>query len=907
MRDSNQPRQTASTHQQRERREQRDQGEQALYREIVSIGALIESKLLNQPEAKESISTALKQLWSAQTAQMCAAILIHAFTLSGPPTIVFKPVVLRMWRKNANGAAGPSTSGVLSMAMTITGAFPQGINNVLARANRASAIERAQDHNLTGQLIQQTILDRKGLATYYTTPTAAALLAELAVPQAQEIQELAGPEGTFRIIDPACGAGALLEAAARTLDHRLAGLQEPQQLNTTVSGLEILPVNTALTGSALRSHPDTRKNIVTLPYGPIGQSEHPTKPRPVRLGALELLVPRSPQSKELRHTDHNFRHGRQHLVLMNPPYTRTVSQQAADRNTAEGQQETTPEELSAMENRLAELAKHAANRPDKGLGPMFAVLAQKLTAPGGTMALILPMTAVSSSAAAARGKPAGWEAFRQTTAANFNDITVVTTPNDPRHQGSFSSNTGISETIIIARKLRKGEQPRRTARFICLTGLPGTGDQAATLARAIRDHSNHSEHRRDDHRITMDGRTAATQSVMDLPASGPWPTAGASDPRIIRAATSLRRGALGNTSGHADGQTAGHAVRIPVTTLENMGARVSIQARRRTDFEITPGRAQPPALPFLDLTNPSEYNAVLLEPRHSALPKSAAATIEAHQQAGTVQIANNHRYNSQPLAAAVSTTPCLPSPGWSNFRMNDGDSERAAAVWLNTTIGLVSQWAYANRTQPGIGYLAKSLTTGITVLDPLQLTAAQLHRLDRIFQELSATTLMPASCAWQDPVRTALDHRVLEEVLNIRDAATHNMLRWLRYAWCAEPSVQSLKATRQAHRHNMDALAGKLAQAEAVLDQPPTPTVPISPQLLRDLADAMENAGQNAGQNTGPNAAQPPAYTELRLSAREDTFFITATDADGREYTRTTSPQADMPAHQEHFLVLQQT
>ena len=81
-------------------------------------------------------------------------------------------------------------------------------------------------HDLTGRIFQRLIADRKYLATFYTRPESASLLARLAVAKLQGVDWAdAGAIGSLRIGDFACGTGALLSAvyeqvAARHHAHR---------------------------------------------------------------------------------------------------------------------------------------------------------------------------------------------------------------------------------------------------------------------------------------------------------------------------------------------------------------------------------------------------------------------------------------------------------------------------------------------------------------------------------------------------------------------------------------------------------------------------------------------------------------------------------------------------------------
>ena len=80
-----------------------------------------------------------------------------------------------------------------------------------ARQVNATGVDNA--HDLTGRIFQRLIADRKYLATFYTRPASAALLARLAVAKLEGVN-WGDPEalGKLRVGDFACGTGALLSA-----------------------------------------------------------------------------------------------------------------------------------------------------------------------------------------------------------------------------------------------------------------------------------------------------------------------------------------------------------------------------------------------------------------------------------------------------------------------------------------------------------------------------------------------------------------------------------------------------------------------------------------------------------------------------------------------------------------------
>ena len=197
-------------------------------------------------------------------------------------------------------------------------------------------------HDLTGRVFQRLISDRKYLATFYTLPASAALLARLAVaklratssstnppfpqhpsssanpsfPRKRESKPPAHPEpvegradssesgevgfnwsdpaaiASLRIGDFACGTGALLSAVYEQIAarHESAGGDasaiHPVMMEEVLYGCDVMPSAIHITGSTLAGiQPDVmygRSRLYTMPYG---RQEDGT----VKIGSLELL------------------------------------------------------------------------------------------------------------------------------------------------------------------------------------------------------------------------------------------------------------------------------------------------------------------------------------------------------------------------------------------------------------------------------------------------------------------------------------------------------------------------------------------------------------------------------------------------------------------------------------------
>ena len=95
-----------------------------------------------------------------------------------------------------------------------------------AVASDLALIGATSTQDLAGQMFGRLIADRKFLATFYTLPSSAALLAELAVSRLDVDWTDADAVKELRIADLACGTGVLLSAAYRAASASRTGAAE---------------------------------------------------------------------------------------------------------------------------------------------------------------------------------------------------------------------------------------------------------------------------------------------------------------------------------------------------------------------------------------------------------------------------------------------------------------------------------------------------------------------------------------------------------------------------------------------------------------------------------------------------------------------------------------------------------
>ena len=220
-----------------------------------------------------------------------------------------------------------------------------------AQAVNATGVDNA--HDLTGRIFQRLIADRKYLATFYTLPASAALLARLAVARMEGVDwSSIEAIGRLRIGDLACGTGALLSAVYEEIAARHersrgdATALHKVMMEEVLYGCDVMPSAVHITGSTLSGvEPSVLFNnshLYTMPYGRM-------KDGSVMLGSLELLQssdvltlfntsdPAMRTGSAGEETAAQIRaeipDGSYDLVIMNPPFTSNTNKAAGRANT----------------------------------------------------------------------------------------------------------------------------------------------------------------------------------------------------------------------------------------------------------------------------------------------------------------------------------------------------------------------------------------------------------------------------------------------------------------------------------------------------------------------------------------------------------------------------------------------
>ena len=667
-------------------------------------------------------------------------------------------------------------------------AVPPVVNRIAESISELAQLGATTYHDLTGRMFQTLITDRKFLATFYTLPESACLLAELAVGRLDvDWSDRSAIEG-LRIADFACGTGALLSAAQRAVYRRYRRVRgDDKQLHRALmervlTGLDIMPAATHLTCSMLSSsHPSLgygKSRIHTMPYGIDGGRTH--------IGALDLL--------ESEHSYSLFATGEsmggtasdsrsEHyvtikdrscdLVIMNPPFTRPTNHEAGHAEIPVPSFAgfgTSHDEQQAMGRKLKKAGGNFSSG-NAGLASNFMDLGHSKLRDGGVLALVIPFSFV-------RGK--SWKGAREALRAHYSDVHVTSIATTGSTARAFSADTGMAECLVVATKRGGGKSG---ASYSNLAARPSSLLEAAVEAKNAR------------------GR-AVRGDILDAGAAGVRSTS------VIQAACDLEAGNLRLPRSPL-------AVKLPVVSLGTVAKRGLVHrdinggftdrdetGLARGPFVVRGIRSgEVPTWPMLWAHSADRERrfVVLSDSCGDPRPDDEARAAERWNSAASRLHANlDFRLNSQSLAMCLTPEKCLGGRAWPNVIPHEPRYEIPLLLSANSTLGLILFWWHGTRQQQGRACITVTKLPGLPVLDPRTLTDSQVDHCRAMFEDFKDKPLLPANEAYRDETRKALDRELLFGITSVLqlDPGLEEGLDLLRKQWCAEPSVHGGKGTR---------------------------------------------------------------------------------------------------------------
>ena len=411
---------------------------------------------------------------------------------------------------------------IFAIAISILDTIPErAAQRVLSRladaAGELTHVGITTMHDLTGRMFQNLVADRKFLATFYTLPVSAALLAELSVSRVPADLTKAHDYSLLKIADFACGTGTLLSAAYQAVlaRYRRIGRNDqhihPHMLEKALIAADIMPAATHLAASQLSSaHPAItfkRTNVFTIPYGR-GDGDA----QAISIGSLDLID--ANQAPSLfptgQHRLHGVRegngqeqqeayipHGSVDWVIMNPPFTSPTNHKTTTVPVPSFAGFDTPaEEQQAMSDRLKairaqilrartninpELPKPAGHG-NAGLASNFLDLAHAKVKERGVISMVLPLAFVKGD---------GWKNARELLATQYRNITVISISATGVTNYAFSADTGMGEVLLVANRSSLNQGSDKSL-FVNLYRRPRSLMEASEIAAAINLIPKHS-------------------------------------------------------------------------------------------------------------------------------------------------------------------------------------------------------------------------------------------------------------------------------------------------------------------------------------------------------------------------------------------------------------------------------
>ena len=790
--------------------------------------AIRDAVTLGFPDVERNFGRILNQRGGEQTNRMAMTIIANALTFHAmitgthdvPPITQlrtttrssFQMELLLAWRHILDEINyWPIFKVAFDLLATVRSDTARRILAVLAdAAEQLAHIGATTRHDLAGRMFQNLIVDRKFLATFYTRPTSATLLAELATARLDADWSDLAAYPNLVITDLSCGTGTLLSAAYHAIlgRYRHAGGDDGdihrRMIERSIVAADIMPAAAHLCASQLSSiHPSEifdNTRVYTMPYG-IGAGEE--RDRGVAVGSLDLIV--AAQTRSLFATgqrrasgargdvdiqDVELPHESVDLVIMNPPFTRPTNHEVAEVPVPSfAGFRTTEDEQRAMSDRLADIRRELespAGHGNAGLASNFIDLAHAKARPGGVVALVLPIAAIQGGS---------WQAARNLLAARYTDVAVVTIAASGNLDRAFSADTGMAEALIVATKRRdRNGPPAGTALFVNLHRRPATLLEAAEVAKLVAHLPE----------TLATGRLRAGDQPLGSCIRAPLNEGGCA---------ALRESALADTMmalRHGELRMPRYAERhtIPVTPLGCLGERglLDRDIGNRNDgkppfrgpFKIVPVQGVP-SYPILWGHDAERERRMIVEPdsEGEVRPDGEDRAVAAWRTATRLHFNRDFQLNSQSLAACLTPERALGGRAWPNFRLRDERWDEVVALWANSTPGLMSFWWAGSRQQQGRAVLTISGLPTLMVLDPRALPEAKLDQAATIFERFRSVALMPANEAYRDDTRQALDRAVLVELLGLPDDVLEAFAN-LRLQWCNEPSVHGGKSTAPA-------------------------------------------------------------------------------------------------------------
>lgn len=676
------------------------------------------------------------------------------------------------------------------------------VRQLISQAKETCANQSALRHDLMGRIYHWLIHNAKYLGTYYTATSSATLLLKLTFSLSWASQDFSSPRklDSFIVTDLTCGTGTLLMAAAqaladrfiisragtgRTLNDTDLGHLHKTLMENVLYGYDVLPSAVHLTASTLGMlAPNVTYRKMNLFVMPMGMSGHTTP----RLGSLDFITHRRVRtqlalddsqleskqkgtvaehyvSAEIPTTD---------LFVMNPPFVRSVGGNLLFGSLPD-------DERAKLQTELKKRSKGLNASITAGLGSVFIALADKYLKIGGRMAFVLPVALATGEA---------WGISRKLLADGYH-VEMVIVSHDAEHP-NFSENTGLSELMFIARKLKKNESAGNTI-YVNLLHNPRTIYEAMDIAERVK--SNELVKLDKNAIIPVLGSEGhKLAELISLPvthATDQWMGVQFVQASALRTAVMLSQGKV-----VIPGKS---TVSIPMCELGLLGNLGYDRRDIHDAFTVSKEDWSPyPAFWNHDSKqvvcirqNPNSF----LQPRSVAAPKRK---LKDHKNvvlnSGRILLVERVSTTTHRVLAISFSEPTLGNTWWALQTDLSEEREKALLIWLNSTPSLLLMLSRRVTTQGAWMSVKKPAWSTMPVLDVRNLPDNTVRRLADAYERLCSKELMALAKLDVDPIRREIDES-LSSSLGLSD------IKMLRQILAREPGLTGKNISLEQNRN----------------------------------------------------------------------------------------------------------
>ena len=605
-------------------------------------------------------------------------------------------------------------------------------------------------HDLLGRIFHTVLDDARYDGSFYTTTAAATLLATLAI--REDMCDWSDPDAIarLRIIDPACGTGTLLMAAAERIRDLATDFRDDESVGSALIEQVLYGYDVNLTATHMAAttlgllSPTTRFRNMRIGRAFLGVDDDGE----AFLGSLEFLDqqpnlipwPNGGQAFTQVENGENMAHpDPADLVIMNPPFTRDSLRH--DQFSKEDEKKLKDREKILFSKKPVHLS---------GNGSTFLFLADFLIKrESATIAVVLPLVGATNYSTAE---------MRKMLAQRYHIETIVTSHDPERIY--FSENTNIGEMLVVFRRWPDTNKPKPPTRVVNLARNPETPADALVIAWATEND-------------TIAGQNRGT--VQHWPASrikdGNWGAVQFLSPYLCEKFDELRAGRLF----------------VPVVLGKTAEVGPAGQGIRGTfDRSSMPGIGAMSAL-WHHKTEVIQSMAAKTDAEIVAKPGKERQAKSLWERRGTLMLPTRLFLKTTRVLSVRLDTPALGS-AWVPCKPNAAGIEsetleKALCVYLNSSVGILSLLGDRSNKKPTYPQFSMDDLQKIPVPDFAAVGGAA-DRLAKAYDAHAKDAFLPLPSMDDCPTRRALDDAVVE-ALDL-DAET---VVAVRRSLAAEPSV----------------------------------------------------------------------------------------------------------------------